>query len=51
MSMVQEAFAVVRTSGRTRTTVISNALFVAGLAAFAILMPLGRLPNPPESPP
>lgn len=49
--MVRELSASVRTAGLRRTTVISNALFVAGLACFAVLMPLGRLPNPPDSPP
>ncbi|WP_155390861.1 O-antigen ligase family protein [Catellatospora paridis] len=43
--------ATVRPSEHRRATVISNGMFVTGLAIIAILMPLGHLPNPPESPP
>jgi O-antigen ligase len=34
-----------------RIAVISNAMFVVGLAIIAVRMPLGRLPNPPDRPP
>jgi O-antigen ligase len=51
MSMVRELSATVGASKFRRTTVISDAMFVAGLAIIAVLMPLGRLPKPPDSPP
>src|SRR5262245_12756962 len=47
MSVVRELPAKVQDSEPRRITVISNALFVAGLVMIAVLMPLGRLPNPP----
>lgn len=51
MTAVRELPVMVEVPDRRRITVISNGMFVAGLAIVAVLMPLGRLPNPPESPP
>lgn len=51
MSMVRELSAAVGASKVRRTTLVSNAMFVTGLAIIAVLMPLGRLPNPPDAPP
>src|SRR5688500_11900176 len=51
MATVQKLSVTVGASEFRRATVISNSMFVTGLAIIAVLMPLGRLPNPPDSPP
>src|SRR5690349_19030409 len=51
MSSVRELSVKVAASRFRRITILSNAMFVTGLAIIALLMPLGRLPNPPDKPP
>ena len=49
--MVRDLFSAVPSSDETRTTAISNVLFVVGLALTAVIMPLDRVTNLATKPP